>query len=331
MSTSQDRCYASAYLEGDLLELIDGSLWVVKGCVHPGAPIAVPRLVNGKKIKRASEAFEIIARYYPFFVRYVPELGREAPVVSPSWIRRTRRFLHYEEGISSVDSVAHGFMDRIKSVAIELIKLLHEECGLRCGPTGSLLGGYVGRHSDIDINCVEKGDVLECLRDLRVKGFLKPLPVKEFIKELPLVSEILSWNDMSKLAAHRLTQGIFKSLKYTLRIINCDRIQRFLGPYTYVIKDTHVAFKVMDFDYRTPSIYGVELLRPALLSPRKAYFITHRVRFAEVPFGSLVIAKGDIMLRDNDVAIVSLDTPNSKVEALLLPPCLKVFLKTQIT
>ncbi len=319
MLTSQDRCLAGAYLEGDLLELIDDSLWVVKGCVHPGAPIAVPRLVNGKKIKRMSEAFEIIARYYSFFVRYVPELGRGAPVVSPSWIRRTRRFLHF----SNVDSVAHGFMDRIKSVAIELIKLLHEECGLRCGPTGSLLGGYVGRHSDIDINCVEGQDVLECLRGLRVKGLLKPLPIKEFIKELPLVSEILGWNDMSKLATHRLTQGIFKGLRYTLRIINCDRIQRFLGPYTYVIKDAHVTFKVMDFDYRTPSIYRVELLRPALLSSRKTYFMTHRVRFAEIPFGSLVIAKGDIMLRNSDVAIVSLDTPNSKVEALLLPPRLR--------
>ena len=37
------------------------------------------------------------------------------------------------------------------------------------------------------------------------------------------------------------------------------------------------------------------------------------------------------MLRNNDVAIVSLDTPNSKVEALLLPPHLKAFFKTQIT
>lgn len=315
MPTNQNYCCTEAYLEGDLLELTDGSLWVVKGCVHPGAPIAVPRLVNGKKVKRLGEAFEIIARYYPFFIKYVHVLGREAPVVSPSWIKQIRRFLHF----SNVDSITYVLRDKIKSVAMELIKLLREECGLRCGPTGSLLGGYAGKESDVDINCVGKRDTLECLHGLRIKGFLKPLSVKEFIKELPLVSETLGWGDMSKLVVHRLTQGVFKGLRYTLRIIDCDRIREFLGPYTHIIKDTYVVFKVVDFDYRTPSIYRVELLRPALLSSRETYFITHRVRFAEMPFGSLVIAKGDIMLRNDDIAIVSLDTPNSKVEAILLP------------
>lgn len=315
MLTNQNYCRTEAYLEGDILELTDGSLWVVKGCVHPGAPVAVPRLVNGKKVKRMGEAFEIITRYYPFFIKYVPELGGEAPVVSPSWIRQAWRFLHF----GNVDSVTHGSGGKIESVAMELIGLLREECGLRCGPTGSLLGGYAGRESDVDVNCVEGRDTLECLRGLRVRGFLKPLPVKEFIKELPLVSETLGRDYMSKLVVHRLTQGVFKGLRYTLRVINCDRIQEFLGPYTYVIKDTYVAFKVMDFDYRTPSIYKVELLRPALLSSRETYFITHRVRFAEIPFGSLIIARGNIMLRSNDVAIVSLDTPDSKVEALFLP------------
>ncbi len=316
MSANQNYCCTEAYLEGDLLELIDGSLWVVKGCVHPGAPIAVPRLVNGKKVKRLSEAFEIITRYYPFFIKHVPELGREAPVVNPSWIRQTRKFLHF----NNVESITYVSRNKIKSVAMELIRLLREECELRCGPTGSLLGGYAGRESDIDINCVEeKQGALECLCGLRIKGFLKPLSLKEFIKELPLVSETLGWGDMSKLVVHRLTQGVFKDLRYTLRIINCDRIQGFLGPYAHIIKNTRVVFKVMDFDYRTPSIYRVELLRPTLLFSRETYFITHRVRFAEMPFGSLVIAKGDVMLRNNDTAIVSLDTPNSKVEAILLP------------
>ena len=217
MPTNQNYCCTEAYLEGDLLELTDGSLWVVKGCVHPSAPIAVPRLVSGKKVKRLGEALEVIARYYPFFTKYVPELGREAPVVSPSWIRRTRRFLHF----SDVDSITYVSRDEITSVAMELIKLLREECGLQCGPTGSLLGGYARRESDVDINCVDRGDTLECLRGLRTKGFLKPLPVKEFIKELPLVSETLGWDDMSKLVMHRLTQGVFKGLRYTLRITSC--------------------------------------------------------------------------------------------------------------
>ncbi len=316
MPANQNYYCTEAYLEGDLLELTDGSLWVVKGCVHPGAPIAVPRLVNGKKVKRLGEAFEIITRYYLFFIKYVPELGREAPVISPSWIRQTRRFLHF----SDVEGITHVFRSKVKSVAMELIKLLREECGLRCGPTGSLLGGYAGRGSDVDINCVEeKQNALECLRGLRIKGFLKPLTPEEFIEELPLVSETLGWSDMSKLVVHRLTQGVFRDLRYTLRIIDCDRIRKFLGPYTHVIKNTYVVFKVVDFDYRTPSIYKVELLRPTLLSSRGTYFITHRVRFAEMPPGSLVIAKGDIMLRNDDTAIVSLDTPDSKVEAILLP------------
>lgn len=306
---------AEAYLEGDLLELIDGSLWIVKGCVHPGAPIAVPRLVDGRKVKRVSEAFEIIARYYSFFLRYVPELGRKAPLISSSWIKRVRRFLHF-----SIDVTPHGLDGRIKSVAMELMELLHRECGLRCGPTGSLLGGYVGRESDIDINCVERQGTLECLQNLRAKGLLKPLPTEEFVKELPLVSETLSWDDMSKLVAHRLTQGIFKGIRYTLRIINCSRVEKFLGPYTHIVRDTYMVFKIMNFDYRTPSIYKVELLRPTLLSSREAYFITHRVRFTELPPESLIIARGDVMLKGDNIAVVSLDTPNSKVEALTLSP-----------
>ncbi len=306
---------AGAYLEGDLLELIDGSLWIVKGCVHPGAPIAVPRLVSGKKVKRVGEAFEIIARYYSFFLRYVPELGREAPLINPSWIKRVRRFLHF-----GIDVAPCGSNKRIKSVAMKLMELLHKECGLRCGPTGSLLGGYVGRESDIDINCVERQSTLECLQNLRAKGLLKPLPAEEFVKELPLVSETLSWDDMSKLVAHRLTQGIFKGLRYTLRIINCNHVGEFLGPYTHVVRNAYIVFKIIDFDYRTPSIYKVELLRPTLLPSREAYFITHRVRFTELPPGSLIIAWGDVMLKGDNVAVVSLDTPNSRVEALILAP-----------
>jgi len=307
---------AKEYLEGDLLELIDNSLWIVKGCVHPGAPIAVPRVVNGKKVKRVSEAFNIVTRYYSFFYRYVPELGREAPVIDSSWIRRILKFLHFSKNIAPNNSDTGR---RIESVAMELVELLYKECGLRCGPTGSILGGYAGIGSDVDVNCVEKEkqSVLECLQDLRARDLLKPLPLEEFVKELPLVSETLSWNDMSKLVVHRLTQGVFKGLRYTLRLINCDRMEKFLGPYTYVIRDTHTAFKIIDFDYRTPSIYRVELLRPTLLSSRKVYFITHRVRFTELLPGSLIIALGDVMLKDNDVAIVSLDTPSAKVEALI--------------
>jgi len=309
---------SETYLEGDILELIDGTLWIVKGCIHPNAPVAVPRLVGSKKVKRVREAFEIITRYYPFFLKYVPELGRKAPLVSASWIRNVRKFLYFSE-VSSDDQCLR---DEVASVVAELIKLLQEECGLRCGPTGSVLGGYAGDKSDIDINCLEEGgsSTLECLLNLRSNGLLKQLPFREFIKELPLVSEALSYDYMNKLVIRRVTQGIFKGVKYTLRIIDCSRIHKFLGPYTHVMQNTLIVFEVVDSDYRTPSIYNVKLYCPKLLPSRKAYFVTHRVRFTEIPPGSLIFAKGDVLLKDYDTAVVSLDTQNSKVEAVLLPP-----------
>ncbi len=314
MLTMRDPCHNRTFLEGDILELIDGSLWVVKGCVHPGAPIAMPRLMSRRKIKRMNEALETITRYYPFFIKYVPELGKEVPVITPSWIRRIRRFLQF----SVADNATNTHKSTIASVATELIELLRKECGLRCGPTGSILGGYAGEESDIDVNCVEEHDVLLCLRSLRTKGVLKPMNTMEFLRELPLVSETLSWGDMSKLVRHRLTQGVFNGFRYTLRVINCGRVQRFLGPYIHVMRNTYMVFRVIDFDYRTPSIYKVELLRPTTTS-RDTYFITHRVRFTEVPAGTIFIARGDIMLKNKELAVLSLDMPSSKVEAMLLP------------
>ncbi|MCD6323536.1 MAG: hypothetical protein J7L55_00255 [Desulfurococcales archaeon] len=289
--------------EGSIIKLSDGSKWVVKGCVHPeDGYVAVPRLVGEKKLKTYGEAMRVIRRYYPHYLTRVPEIGRDVPVVPLEDIIEVLTpfdtFTPPETGLGRK--------------ACALVEALRERCGLKCGIAGSLLGGYSSPDSDIDVVCMDSENAYTCLRALRQEGVLTPLSMDEFEVESREVAEGVGPSTLTALASSRITQGTYKGAKYTLKILNCVRERPYLGPYLSIRYEEAVAI-LKGFDYRSPSIYPVELLRPA--TPYKeAVLLTHRVRFTELVEGALISGRALLHVRDG-VIVVSFDVPGSEVRA----------------
>ncbi len=295
--------------EGSILRLKDGSIWIVKGCYHPrNGYVAIPRVVDGKKLKTYREALKVILRYYLHYLKSVPEIGRGVPVVPLKDVVEVLNPFN-------VSSLPESLLER---KAMKLIQLLETRCGLRCGLSGSLLGGYASKDSDIDVVCLDREDAFKCLSELRMEGVLRAFKEGEFIEESRAVVENISLPYLTRLAIGRVTQGMFEGKRYTLKIINCGREKLYRGPYLAVRSD-EVILIVKEFDYRSPSIYPVEIMKPTTLY-RETVLLTHRVRFAELGKGTLIW--GRALLHVNDKAlIISFDAPGCEVKALrkLLP------------
>ncbi len=300
------------YVEGDILLLRDGSKWIVKGCTHPSyGVIAVPRVVGNMKIKTLSKALNIIRRWYYHLLRFIPEVGRKVPVVSKDLIYRHLKPLR--DGVPG-STYVKGPRELVRA-AFELITLLKNRCGLKCGVTGGLLGGYAGRGSDIDLICLDYNNSFECLSKLRLEGLLLPISYEAFISEACSVKELMNEDYLILLAGSRLTQGLFKGFKYTLRMVNCCREKGVRGPYVYSYR-THLLLRILSSDYRTPSIYEAELLKPVHSTLK---LITYRVRLTELPVNTIIDAEGNIYIREDGVRVVSLDTASSRIYYIRLP------------
>ncbi|MEM4485684.1 MAG: hypothetical protein QW116_00400 [Zestosphaera sp.] len=300
----------SVALEGDQLRLVDGSLWVVKGCHHPlDGVVAVPRIFEGRKLKRLHEAREIISRYYRHYERFLPEFGRAVPVVPHNAI------LEYLTALTAFEKIVKG-SSRLYDVALELAELL-SECGLKCGLSGSLLGGYHTATSDIDLVCVETGlSSYDCLKSLRELGLIKNITAAEAVEESAAVGELLPGVMHEELLMNKLTQGTFKEVKYTLRVVDCSSEEGVLGPYHHTRRE-HMVVKLLNTTYKTPAVYDVELLRPHLHEGLKAYLLTYRARLTELPSGTVIKADGLLHLDlERRFVLVSLDDPESVIESL---------------
>jgi len=296
------------YLEGDCLQLSDGSLWVVKGSYHPPRRIiALPRLVNGRKLKRVDEALTVVHRYYRHFMTYVDFIGRAVPAVPEALTKKHLRVL---------STPCPKGLGKISELCSDLLSTLSTVCGLKCGVAGSLLYGAVTEHSDIDIVCIDNSGAYECLNNLRKNYVLKPFSYSDFLIEYTNVSEGLSFNDHLRLSTNRITQGVFKSRRYTLRLIDPLRERALQVPCLLSYRAARVITKIKSTDYRTPSIYTVELIRPQIIA-EKVLMVTFRVRYTEIPKESLVsINNAFITLRQDGSAVISLDVPDTCVKIL---------------
>ena len=277
---------------------------MVKGCYHPeDGVIAIPRVHEGRKMKRLSEAMNIVERYYSFMKRYVPEIGEVAPVVPVDWIAEIK---HVSQKPCS------DLLTPLHEKCRELINILRERCGLECDVSGSLLGGYWREGSDIDLICEETGGPAgSCLRRLRSEGILNPMLPAVFEKEIHEVSEVVSEDYMRRLAASRLTQGVFEGFPYTIRILNCRGEEPYLGPYLWRMNGDFL-IRVDSLSYTTPSIYEVTVIRPHLRTGLRTVLLSYRVRMAELAEGTVIAGKGVLKVGEK-VSVLSFDTPDSRV------------------
>ncbi len=306
-------------VEGDIAVLSDGSVWIVKGCIHPAdGIIAMPRFVGGRRLKKVGESFHIVRRYYRHYMRYVEGIGHEVPVIP--W-RDVRRYFSARERTAEIACGEGVALPKHVAEAINLIRVLSKSCDLTCWLTGSALGLYPssGQGPDADVLCLDSAYALECIRRLRAEGVLSSLRPSEFLSEAFAVGEVLSPRTLVRLATRRLTQGSFNGVRYTLRLINCERITHVTGPYDLVLHAHEVAVLLKNSDYRFPAIYEARLLSP-LMGIRDALLVTHRVRLTELPAGTLILGSAVLYLpsAERRFWVINFDMPPSHVNALYL-------------
>jgi hypothetical protein len=280
-------------IEGDMLRHRDGSLWVVKGCVHSSEGlVALPRVFEGRKVKRYSEAMGVIERYYPHYITYLEELGRDVPVVPWGDILRVLSWLH--EG-------RHHWVEGVS----ELLRLL-SDVGLECGIAGSYLGGYFGVESDIDVHCLDSPGAYEKIQQLYTSGILEHLSYFDACYEVTEVSESLREDIHIGMLTRKYLQGKFRNRRVTIRILGCDRIAEFLGPY-HSVRWGELVVKVVESDYRTPAIMRAHVVRSSVSVDNLVYLISHRARFTELPSGTILKVSGLVRTNSLGRTIVNLD------------------------
>ncbi len=283
--------------EGDFLVLRDGSLWVVKGCYQPpGGVIALPRYIHGVKIKTYGGGLNVVMRYYRHYLRWVEEIGREVPVVP---LEDVRKFLRKWEHTCCAEGEARTFLRR----CCELIKLLESRCGCRCVPTGSILGGYWTPESDIDLICDDCQGLYECLTSLRSLKYLQAIPPCKAEEEVLSVVEQIEPKLHARMIRGKLLQGVFKGVKYTIKVLNCSRYRVIHGPCEKLYRG-ELLLRVENADYRTPTIYPAAVVRGLHTKAlREVLMYTFRTRFAELSEDTLVYYAGPLCFREGRLLI----------------------------
>ncbi|MCS7098831.1 MAG: hypothetical protein RMH84_03660 [Sulfolobales archaeon] len=280
-------------LEGDVVKLKDGSIWIVKGCVHPPEGfVALPRVVDGRKLKRFSESMEVVRRYYTHYLRDLVEIGRKVPVVPGRDVVEVRRWV--SDGLRVGDDVAQRLLQ------------LFASRGLTCGIAGSHLGGYSGSGSDIDVHCLDGPSAYSEVRSLYEEKLLEHLDVGEAAVELSEVSESIDIKVHADFIAKRYLQGRYRGRRVTIRVVNCDRVRDFLGPYVDV-RNSELVVKISESDYRTPALLRAEVVRSPSPAYSGTYLISHRLRFAEIPAGSLLSIRGTVSTNYLGYSVLNLD------------------------
>ncbi len=291
-------------IEGFIFEHYDRSLWSVKGCYQPeGSLIAVPKLYDRLKIKKLTDAYAIISRYYKHYVKFVYEVGREVPVVP---LNHVVRIINPIEAVSKFE----GLRDEgVVKAALELLEIITDGCGCVAGLSGSLAGGYFTRSSDIDI--VVYSDSSACydlLRRLRYEGVLTSFTYGQAYWEFIDVYEGSDTRFLD-LMCKRVLQGNFRGFKYTVRLVDCEH-PIVLRDYSMLPEVTLLA-RIIDstHSYTTPATYLCEVVSSNTYYVGlggKVILMTHRIRFTELGEGLILQVKAPLYLT-NDYNLVNLD------------------------
>lgn len=283
-----------------MFEHLDRSLWTIKGCYQPNSGlIAVPRLY-GKKLKRLTDAYMFILRYYKHYIRFVYEVGREVPVVPSSDVLR---IIDPLDVVDRLKGLAH---EKIVKVALELLKTITDGCGCAAGFSGSLAGGYFTESSDIDIVVYSRlSACYDLLRRLRGEGLLAPFNYGEAYGEFLEVREDEDVK-LADLISRRILQGSFRGFKYTIRLVDC-RHSVLMKDYT-VLPEVILLVKIVDttHSYTTPATYLCSVVSSNtsyIRSRDDVTLLTHRIRFTELYEGLMLRVQAPAYLMKNRTLI----------------------------
>ncbi len=179
-------------VEGYLLRY-KGITWAVKGCDHPeGYAIAMPREIGGVKIKGLKEGMKYVKERFPELITYYDKVGSEVPLVP------------LDESV---------VIDPFRVLPKDPTSMEFASFFPKIGITGSM--AYSDSWRDVDFLSFNASDYRTLLL-MREEGKTIPLTT---IREDEV--ETLDSISFRKLKHGRVTEGIYKGMEYTFKIVEC--------------------------------------------------------------------------------------------------------------
>ncbi len=302
-------------IEGAYVELVDGSIWAVKGFIHPREGlICFPKYIpvisgdRSKGIQRyikldgLSDMWSILRSRYRHFVTFSEAYDKIVPVIPFIFIKKI--YSPIERTKRVIDEAPQSPIYRDLR---DFILLLSAEGGIpldRIGISGSLLIGLESEESDLDILVygLEYGlkayKALKSLHKKRVEvSRLTEKHILKLYRERVKDTKIL-FKVFYSLESRKMLQGVFRNRMYFIRLLRYDSKIKY-GKIKYKgLGKVIVRAKVTDTSESifTPCTYDIEVLevaegdRKALLAI-KAYSM--RGRFCELVWdGTEVLIQG---------------------------------------
>ena len=228
-------------LEGDYLETFDGLIFAVKGFLHPpGLLVAFPKYRESRKGERVkagksyvrigslSEAYSLLERVYPWYLRPDPVFGEAMPEVPKGRVVAYYSPRVFLGGLKVRGRL--GCLDRVEEECLEMACLLSEASGVPLesfGVSGSTMLGLHRPDSDIDLIVYgfrEGLKVYEALGRLlrEAEAVVKPYSrngLKRLWEARRKDTEV-SFEVFERLEAGRRLEGYFKGREYFIRLLN---------------------------------------------------------------------------------------------------------------
>ncbi len=302
--------------EGDFVELVDGSIFEVKGLNHPpyGA-IAYPRYIpsdegervrGGRRYRRLytieerEEMFKERFREYYTLNHYY---NRPLPIIP--WCSVQRHFKP-QDTVRELRSTHN--LAGLRLNALKFIEYISEEAGIpvdRLGISGSIMLGLEGECSDIDLvvyGLEESSKVRGAILDAMVEGsVLQRLPEAR-LRELYLFRSkdtAMRYEDFRRVEQRKSNQGLFQGTLFFVRYVKeWGEVKERYGEYSIRrLGYAKIFAKVADASeaHMSPAIYTLKdvsvLSGSSWLTVDR--LITWRGRFAEqASEGESVLAQG---------------------------------------
>lgn len=292
--------------EGYYLELVDGSIWVVKGCCHEDLRIvAMPRIVDGYKYKGYGSAYSVVKNKYPHYLSKPFFTAREIPMVPIGDVKAVIKPLRRPRCRDN---------NNLSKIAGEVLELLESNVGGEWMITGSLLYCAANERSDIDVVSYSAGPShIEKIQDLVNRGVLSRPTILEAISEAYEDLEGMSLRTRVIQLMGGVSSLYYKGRRLTIRIVRCDRkkiskiCSEKLGfrAYSAVLEiedSSEGSIYPHIYEVRVAKAYSGDLREGEMLI---AY--SHRSRFASISEGSRLACIGVIEEGIDGEAYINLD------------------------
>jgi len=305
--------------EGDLIEDINGSIFDVKGLVHPpDRIIAFPRFVpnpNGErrradvsysKIYALSERFVWLEGKFPQYLVYDQVFDDRLCEVPIEAVEN-----HYQPADRLQDLHHEDKLDDLERQALQFVKTLKGNVNIswsKLGISGSILAKLHTPTSDIDPIVYGSESCRKAYSALRFLGEDKESPVKPYSRDglkrlfdFRSKDTVTSFEDFVRTESRKILQGTFMGRDYFIRFVkDWNEVEEEYGTIRYKsvgyarIKATVVDDSEMIF---TPCCYklsDVEFLEGTCIES-VGEIVSFRGRFCEqARNGETVVAQGKV-------------------------------------